>query len=63
MTYSIGGYKVQNVPQYAIDDVETKDYVIVARYVDDELWFWGCYPERRAEQVVNYVGGIICRKI
>lgn len=63
MTYSIGGYKVQNVPQYAISDVETKDYAIVARYVGDELWFWGCYPERRAEQVTNYAGGIICRKI
>ena len=32
---------------------------IVARYVDDELWFWGTYlREERAQEVADEVGGI-----
>ena len=32
---------------------------IVARYVDDELWFWGAYrTEERAQEVADEVDGI-----
>lgn len=32
---------------------------VVARYIDDELWFWGAYhTEERAWEVADEVGGI-----
>ncbi len=32
---------------------------VVARYIDDELWFWGTYrTEERAQEVADEVGGI-----
>ena len=32
---------------------------VVARYVDDELWFWGTYrTEERAREVADEIGGI-----
>lgn len=32
---------------------------VVARYIDDELWFWGAYrTEERAQEVADEIGGI-----
>lgn len=62
MEYAINGYKVKNVPEYAVEDIETKGYVMVARYVDDELWFFGTYPEDKAEYVARNIRGWILKK-
>lgn len=62
MEYSINGYRVNNVPEYAVDEVENNGYSIVARYVDDELWFYGTYPPEEAEKIASYVNGWVLHK-
>lgn len=57
MKYNIKGFVVNNVPECAIEDVEQKGFAIVARFVDDELWFYGTYPIEKAEIVAKEVSG------
>ena len=61
MIYEINGYKINNVPEYAIAEVEKNRYVIVARYVNDELWFYGAYPETIAITVASDICGWIIK--
>ena len=61
MAYEINGYKINNVPEYAIEEVEQNGYVIVARYVNDELWFYGAYPEEKAITIAQEVCGWIIK--
>lgn len=61
MIYEINGYKINNVPEYAIEEVEQNGCVIVARYVNDELWFYGCYTEEKAIVVAQEVCGWIIK--
>lgn len=61
MVYSINGYKINNVPEYAITEVENNGFVIVARYVDNELWFYGCYPEEKATIIAPQINGWIMK--
>lgn len=61
MIYEINGYKINNVSEYAIEEVEQNGYVIVARYVNDELWFYGAYPEEKAITIAREVCGWIIK--
>ena len=46
---------VNNIPTYAIN----YDF-IVARRVDDELWFWGAWNDRdKANEVALEIGGVV----
>ena len=50
----MNGYKVNNISEYG----KTCEY-IVARFVDDELWFYGGYhTEEKAAEVAAEVNGI-----
>jgi len=54
MTISANGYKVNNVPAYAMN----YEY-IVARECDDAMWFWGAYHTmKEADRVAQEVRGI-----
>ena len=47
--------KVNNLPEYA-----ARYEFVVARLVDDELWFYGAYGDGfKAEQVASEVYGIV----
>ena len=60
--FEIGGYVVNNVPDYAIEAVVDNNEYMVARYVDEELWFYGVYPtNKKADAVAKEVGGIIMK--
>lgn len=49
---------INNLPQYASE----YEY-IVAREVEDELWFWGAFSDsEKAEQVAIEVNGIVVRR-
>lgn len=44
--------KINNLKDYALDHK-----YIVARIVDDELWFWGAWDDdQRAEEVARQLG-------
>ena len=48
-----------NAPEYA-NDYE----FVVARQIDDDLWFWGAYTDGfKAEQVALEIGGIIVHNL
>lgn len=48
--------KINNEP-------ETARLYIVARNVDDSLWYWGSYnDEAKAREVASQIGGIVVRK-
>ena len=47
----MNGYKINNMPEYA----KLYNY-IVARIVDDELWFYGAYA---TEPVANFTASTI----
>lgn len=51
---------IQNVPEYA-----KEDGYIVARLVDAELWFYGCYDtEERAIEVARQLeNGVVCKVV
>ena len=52
---TINGWVIYNVPTYAQDRA-----YIVARYVDDEYWFWGAYSDQaEADQVAQDIGGTV----
>ena len=61
MIYEINGYRINNVPDYAIEEVEQNGCVIVARYVNNELWFYGAYPEEKAVEVASEICGWIIK--
>lgn len=48
---------INNVPEYA----KEKGKYIVARYVDNEWWFYGAYEEGTAGKVATDVGGEVFR--
>ena len=50
--------KINNMPDYA------NDYkYVVARIVDDDLWFWGAYNDyRKAINAAIDTGGIVVAK-
>ena len=51
----MNGYKINNLPAYANEYAYS-----VARFVDDELWFYGAYEnENRADEVANEINGIV----
>ena len=61
MTYKINGYTINNVPKYAMDDVEIRGYVMVVRYTDNELWFYGTYKEGRAIDIAQLINGWVMK--
>lgn len=48
---------INNVPEYAKEN----DKYIVARYVDNEWWFYGAYDKGTAGNVATDVGGEVFR--
>ncbi len=51
--------KVQNVPNYAYEDP-----FIVCRECDNELWFWGSFPDiRTATKVAIEIGGEVIETV
>lgn len=50
--------KIMNIPEYAAEH-----NWIVARPVDDEVWFYGAYnDENRARSVAEEINGIVIHK-
>lgn len=50
---------LMNAPDYA-DDYE----FVVARAIDEDLWFWGAYENGfKAEQVAREIGGVILHNV
>lgn len=58
MKYEANGYVINNVPAYAEEEI-ADGKVIVARYVDDEMWFYGTYDNSTAYEVADEIGGIV----
>ena len=55
MTINANGYKVNNVPEYY-----TNYEYMVAREVDDAMWFWGCYHDfDDALACAQELGGVV----
>lgn len=55
----MNGYKINNMPETA-----SHYEFVVARLVDDELWYYGAYSDGfKAEQVACSVGGIIVHNV
>ena len=48
-----------NAPEYA-----SHYEFVVAREIDDDLWFWGAYTDGfKAEQVAIEIGGVIIHNV
>ena len=58
MKYEAHGYVINNVPPYAEEEI-AEGKIIVARYVDGEMWFYGTYDKDRAYEVADEIGGIV----
>lgn len=55
----MNGYKINNLPASA-----NHYEFVVARLVDDELWYYGAYRDGfHADQVAYSVGGIIIHNV
>lgn len=58
MILNINGYKVNGFSKNDIDYLHTIEKpVILARYVNDEMWFYGIYEPETAENLMREVGG------
>lgn len=50
---------ILNMPEYA----SHYEFVVV-REIDNDLWFWGAYPDGfKAEQIALEIGGLIVHNV
>lgn len=58
MTLNINGYKVNGFSTKDIDYLHTIERpVVLTRYVNDEMWFYGIYTPETAENLMREVEG------
>lgn len=58
--FEIYGYVINNVPKYAMEAFVFNNEYLVARYINEEFWFWGTYPtNKKAVEASIEIGGII----
>ena len=58
--FEIYGYVINNVPKYAMEAFVFNNEYLVARYINEEFWFWGTYPtNKEAVEASIEIGGII----